>query len=112
MSFFPHAELDPNARLHVVIEDTGTILFQGDAYAISSTNELGPFDILPYHNNFISIVRSYITIHKTKDEKIDLQIESGVLRQTKNNVQIFVGVERLNKQAESALPITQQPVTK
>lgn len=112
MSFFPHAELDPNARLHVVIEDTGTILFQGDAYAISSTNELGPFDILPYHNNFISIVRDYITIHKTKDDKIDLQIESGVLRQTKNNVQIFVGVERLNKQAAGAIPATSAALPK
>ncbi len=50
MSFFGRTELDPNARLHVVIEDTGTILFQGEAYAISSTNELGPFDILPYHS--------------------------------------------------------------
>jgi F0F1-type ATP synthase epsilon subunit len=112
MSFFGRTELDPNARLHVVIEDTGTILFQGEAYAISSTNELGPFDILPYHNNFISIVRSYITIHKTKDEKVDLQIESGVLRQTKNNVQIFVGVERLNKQAAGTLPNTSPPPVK
>ena len=96
---------DKDAQLEVTIEDTGTVLYEGPAYAVSSTNERGPFDILPYHNNFIALVQKYITIHKTKDEKIDLQIESGVLRQHQNKVQVFVGVERLNQQAESALPL-------
>lgn len=106
MSFFNHSDsgLDPNAQLKVTIEDTGTILYDGAAYAVSSTNERGPFDILPYHNNFIALIQKFITIHKTRSEKIDLQIESGVLRQHQNVVEIFVGIDRLNKLAESSLP--------
>lgn len=48
-----------------IISPTQTI-FEGDAYAVSSTNTMGKFDILPFHANFISLVQKHPIILRVK----------------------------------------------
>ena len=48
-----------------IISPTQTI-FEGEAVSISSVNSLGKFDILPFHANFISLVRKDPIIVRTK----------------------------------------------
>lgn len=51
-----------------IISPTQTI-FDGEAYAVSSVNSSGKFDILPFHANFISLVQKqpiYLRVEKKR----------------------------------------------
>ena len=78
--------------LHVTIHDLNKTTYEGVATAVSSINEIGPFDILGQHENFISIIKSFIRVHQTDGKKIEFNIDSGVLKNYNNQITIFLGV--------------------
>lgn len=47
-----------NPTIHVRILSPQQLILDTDAYSISSQNAVGPFDILPYHANFITVVEN------------------------------------------------------
>jgi len=65
--------------------------FSGKVKAISGRNRLGNFDILPNHENFISLTFNNLIIH-TIDKKINYQFDRGVLEVSENKVKIFLGL--------------------
>lgn len=82
--------MDSNITLSII--NRQGILFSDSVKAVSSYNEKGLFDILPEHENFISIIYDKIVIHKADNQKEEIKIDSGVLRVYKNNVDIYVGI--------------------
>jgi len=78
--------------LDVVIRERGREVFKGKAYAVSGTNEIGPFDILFNHANFVAKVREKITIHSDKNSKKDFIIEEGIIHVKENLVEVFLGI--------------------
>lgn len=66
--------------------------FEGEAEAVSSQNQLGKFDILPGHANFITFIFKNLTIHLKNKEKKFFEFERGVLEVSKNKVNIFLGL--------------------
>lgn len=68
----------------------GTVL-EEDATAISSYNEVGLFDVLPMHANFISIIKDKVIIHHGKEQK-EVPIGVGILRVIDNTANIYLGV--------------------
>jgi len=76
--------------LTVTIRNKDKTLFKGQAYAITSINDKGIFDILPEHENFITLIRDRITIHTTPKEKMEIQIENGIARVSENKVNMYV----------------------
>jgi F0F1-type ATP synthase epsilon subunit len=82
-------------RLFVRIRDINTITFEGYVKALSSINDRGLFDILPYHTNFISIIKEKIIIHKEDGSHQEIPIDAGVLKQLNNTVQVFLGIKAL-----------------
>ncbi|OGG11420.1 hypothetical protein A2Z00_05545 [Candidatus Gottesmanbacteria bacterium RBG_13_45_10] len=57
-------------KLHVRINTPEKMLWEGDADSVSSINTQGPFDILPLHTNFVSIVENHpIKIRIGREEK-------------------------------------------
>lgn len=81
-----------NEKLLTVIRDRNTLLFQGEVEAISSFNDKGPFDILPRHANFISIIKKHVIIHLAKEEEKRIELGSGILKVRDNNVEIYLGI--------------------
>jgi F0F1-type ATP synthase epsilon subunit len=81
--------------IHVVIQDLARTVFEGDVSAISSINEKGPFDILSFHENFISLIKDQITLTHLEGAKQQIKLNAGVLRNMDNVVQIFIGVDTL-----------------
>jgi len=81
------------ANLRIVIKDTEDTLFDGEGDRLSSFNEVGRFDVLPMHANFISMINKNLSIFK--DNKIikELPIEQAILKVKKDVVHIFVGIE-------------------
>lgn len=65
--------------------------FETEAKAVSSQNQLGRFDILPGHTNFITFIFKEVTIH-TVEKKETFQFERGVLEVSEDQVNIFLGL--------------------
>lgn len=70
----------------------GAIINKEEVFAVSSINPKGLFDILPEHENFISLIKDLIVVHKTRKDKQEIKIDKGVLKVTGNIVNIFLGM--------------------
>ncbi|MCL5970225.1 MAG: hypothetical protein M1450_01850 [Patescibacteria group bacterium] len=77
--------------ISVVIRNRSGIVLAEEVKALSSLNETGPFDVLPMHENFISIIKDTITIHK-KNGKNEIKISNGIIRVHENQINIFLEV--------------------
>jgi F0F1-type ATP synthase epsilon subunit len=76
--------------LTVTVRNKDQVLYSGQAYAVSSINDKGPFDVLAEHESFISLIKDKVTIHTTPNEKQEIQIENGILRVYKDKVYVYV----------------------
>lgn len=79
-----------NKSIYVVIKNREGVLFEGEAKALTSINEKGIFDVLPLHENFISVIKDFIRILKLNGQE-EFKITQGVLRASENRVNIYVG---------------------
>lgn len=89
--------MDSNATiqtptLSVTIRDREGIIFEGPVTALSSFNDKGPFDVLPMHANFISLIHRSLTLHFRDLPSRRLEMETGVLKVRDNMVQVYLGV--------------------
>lgn len=82
--------MDNSSNLTVIIRNKDKILYNSQVFAVSSVNDRGTFDILPEHENFISLIKEKIVIHPTQKENKEIQIENGILRAYKNKVYIYI----------------------
>jgi len=74
----------------VVIRSKEKVLFSGQAQAVSSINDKGPFDVLAQHENFISLIKDKIVVHITPTEQQEIKIENGIVRVYGDKVFIYV----------------------
>lgn len=90
--------------LHLTIIDAEKKKYEGDIYAASSFNEAGPFDILPFHANFISIIKDKVVVHEVSGENKEFSFTVAVLKALNNNLTIFLGIEQieLHKEGDEA----------
>lgn len=79
-------------QVDVVVRKREGLVFTGRVFAVSSVNEVGNFDILPEHANFICTIKDLLTIHHTKEKKEELKIDSGVLRAKGNLIEVYIGI--------------------
>lgn len=83
--------IDMNS-LHVRVVSGDETVYEGKAVSVSSRNEKGRFDILPYHANFISIVKEFVNIQIDQQEHKQIVVKTAIMRVYENNVQVFLGV--------------------
>lgn len=79
------------SELNIEILTPTQTLYQGQAATLSSYNSTGPFDILPEHSHFISIIEKEIVIRNTSEEK-KFPIDVAVLRCFNNDIKIYIGL--------------------
>lgn len=83
-------ELPKEEILHVRITNATKVLWEGEARAVSSQNSDGPFDILSYHANFITLIRGVpITVTVSTGEKQTYDFKEAVLYVKENEVKIY-----------------------
>lgn len=96
--------------LQVEVRDPDKVLFSGQAVTVSSKNSIGPFDILPQHENFISLLTDKITVYLDKHEKREIPNTSAIVKAKLNKVSIFLGITSLiGKQQISGQPSKAAP---
>ena len=79
--------------MHVKVSSPFTIYFDGQAFAISGINATGPFDILPTHHNFMSLLQACVlTIRAATGEEEKIEIAGGLLHVKADKVIVFLDV--------------------
>lgn len=77
-------------KINVSIRKKTGIEWQGEADNLSSTNEMGTFDILPQHAHFIGLVEQYIVVRFSKGEK-KWNIDRGIISVIDDTVEVYLG---------------------
>lgn len=94
----PESTLDPKQLsrvMHLLIRNREKVIYDGDAMAVSSVNDHGPFDVLGQHINFISIIKEYIKILKTDNTTQEYKLRTGLMKVNGNKIEIYVGISEL-----------------
>lgn len=81
-----------SSNLNVLIRNRDRIIYQGIAKRVSSKNEVGKFDVLPSHANFLTLINSPVTVIEPNGNKLEFPVSRGVFRVEDNNVHIFSGM--------------------
>lgn len=76
----------------VLIQNRDGIIIQEEVKAVTSLNHKGIFDVLPLHENFISLIKGYIILHRKNGETNELKITEGVLEVEDNKITIFLEI--------------------
>ncbi len=79
------------SNLNVTVENREKILYQGAAWAISSINLKGNFDILPNHSNFITLIKNNVVVHTDKGDQ-KFSFKDGALWITNNVVKVCLSI--------------------
>lgn len=77
-------------NLKVKIHSPQTVIWEGEAQWVSSVNSQGPFDILPMHSNFITIIQNQPIRIKTLEGITEHQFPSAILYTYKNSIRIYI----------------------
>lgn len=69
------------------------VYFEGRAFSISASNEVGPFDILPHHHNFICmLVPGNVTVSPVEGEKKVIKVTRALMHVKADRVVVFLDV--------------------
>lgn len=82
-----------NQLLHVRIISPQQLILETEALSVSSKNAQGPFDILPQHANFISIIEnSPIVVRVPSQKPLTFNFPLAIVMVTANQVNIYTHI--------------------
>ncbi len=85
-----------NDMMHVRVAAPFREYYDGQAFSISAVNLTGPFDILPKHHNFISLLTACELVIRgiVKDEQkaVKITISGGIMHVKQDEVIVFLDV--------------------
>jgi len=64
--------------------------FQGYVRSLSSVNSEGNFDLLPLHENFVTILSGKLGIVDEKGKSLEFQVDRALLEASNNLVKVYV----------------------
>lgn len=83
---------DTANELTVIARAPFEVHYEGAAQAVSAANRVGPFDILPGHADFFSILIPGEIIIETTSEPVSFNITNGIIAVRDNEVMLFVNI--------------------
>jgi F0F1-type ATP synthase epsilon subunit len=84
--------------LHVRISAASSVLWEGEAYSVTSENSDGRFDILGLHSNFITLIRDVPIVITLADGTVkEFTFQQSVIHVTDNHVKIFADIQYTGK---------------
>jgi F0F1-type ATP synthase epsilon subunit len=85
-------DTDGKPMIHVKVYSPYQNYFDDNAYSISGLNNTGPFDILPQHHNFITLLNPSVLEVHVPDAVKRIRISRGVMHVKANQVVVFLDV--------------------
>ena len=85
--------VDGKAVMQVKIYSPYKVYFDNKAFSISGVNATGPFDILPRHHPFISLLESCdLVVDAVEGGESRIQISGGIMHVKADKVSVFLQV--------------------
>lgn len=82
-----------NPTMHAKVYAPFKVYFDGRALSISANNQVGPFDILPHHRNFITLLEAGdLTVRIPDRPDLTMLINKGVMHVKSDEVRVFLDV--------------------
>jgi F0F1-type ATP synthase epsilon subunit len=88
----PKTDKDGDPIMHIRVSSPFTTYFDAEALSISAVNDTGPFDILPHHHNFITLLNECDIIVRSKQGDSHIHISGGVMHVKADQVVVFLNV--------------------
>lgn len=67
------------------------VYFDGSANSLSANNDTGPFDVLPSHKNFMSLLNpGIVTVRRTDQPDFIIKIAEGLMHVKADQVTVFL----------------------
>lgn len=80
-------------ELHVKIYSAYQVYYDEAALSLSAENDTGPFDILPNHHKFMTLVNECeVTVRRKNKDNLRIRISRGVMHVRDNKVTLFLDV--------------------
>ncbi len=79
-------------HMHVKVYAPFKVYFDGLAHSISAVNDTGPFDILPQHHNFMTLINAGEVIVRTDNGEEKFNITHGIMHVKADDVVVFLDV--------------------
>lgn len=84
---------DSQASMRVRVHSPFRSYFDGQALSVSAQNATGPFDILPHHHNFISLLMPCEVVIRTAHEgDRRIRISGGIMHVKADSATVFLDV--------------------
>ncbi len=68
------------------------VYYEGPAQRVTAVNKIGPFDILPGHADFFSVLTEGQVTIETEGDTITFQLANGIAAVHGNEVMLFVNI--------------------
>lgn len=82
-----------HGKLQIKVYAPFKVYFDAPGVSISAANATGPFDILPGHKNFISLLQPCnLVVRRQNENNFELPIERGIIHVRANRVNVFLDV--------------------
>jgi F0F1-type ATP synthase epsilon subunit len=81
-----------STSMHVKVHAPYKIYYDDKAESISAINDTGPFDILPNHHNFMTLLNTCDVIVRDGQREEVIPINRGVMHVKKDKVDVFLDV--------------------
>jgi F0F1-type ATP synthase epsilon subunit len=81
--------------MHIKIYSPFQVYFDEEGYSMSGVNATGPFDVLPHHHNFLSLLGACELIIRpvnTPPEEQRIRISGGLMHVKADKVTVFLDV--------------------
>lgn len=78
--------------MHVKVYAPFKTYFDGQASSISAVNGTGPFDVLPKHHNFMTLLSPCEIVVRTQQGEERILISRGIMHVKSNDVIVFLDV--------------------
>jgi len=89
----PKKEVEvPAGKMYVKVYAPFKTYFDGFADSISAINETGPFDILPRHHNFMTLLSPCEIIVRSDKGEDKVSIQRGIMHVKADRVVVFLDV--------------------
>jgi F0F1-type ATP synthase epsilon subunit len=78
--------------LNVIARSPFHVYYEGPAETVSAVNKVGPFDVLPGHADFFSVLKPCDVTILTSDEPVVFHVHSGIITVRDNEVMLFANM--------------------
>jgi F-type H+-transporting ATPase subunit epsilon len=89
-------KMNDKDKLILIIKSRENLIYEGDVKSITSFNEVGRFDILPGHANFISLVNQKVIFRDINDKQVEIPLQDGIIRVEANYVNVYLGISSIS----------------